>query len=289
MDRTVAVTGGSGKLGRAVVTALIEQGSTVVNLDRIPSRDTRARFIHTDLTDYGQVVEAFSGIDVVHNGVDAVVHLAAIPGAGGFPNVATFENNLLSTFHVFQAAARLLKIRNVVWASSETLLGYPFDNPPAYVPLDEDVPATPEVIYALAKDLEERMALHYCRWDPQLKMIGLRFSNVIDPSEYRGFPAFENDPVSRKWNLWSYIDARDGADAVVKALDYDTPGLERFVIANSDNVMSRSSADLMAEFFPDTEFRSPVDGTQSLISTSKAERLLGWAPRHTWRDEVTDY
>ena len=287
MNRTVAVTGGSGKLGRAVVAALIEQGWTVVNLDRVPSRDTRARFVQTDLTDYGQVVEAFSGIDIVHNGVDAVVHLAAIPGAGGFPNVTIFENNLLSTFHVFQAAARLLKIRHVVWASSETLLGYPFDNAPAYVPLDENVPATPEVVYALAKDLEERMALHYCRWEPQLKMIGLRFSNVIDPSEYGEFPAFDNEPASRKWNLWSYIDARDGAQAVVRALDHQTPGFDTFVIANDDNVMSRSSADLMAEFFPETTFRSPVEGTRSLISTEKARRVLGWTPQHTWRDHLT--
>ncbi len=131
MNRTVEVTGGSGKLGRAVVAALIEQGWTVVNFDRAPSPDTRARFIRTDLTDYGQVVEAFSGIDEVHGGVDAVVHLAAIPGAGFAPNVTTFANNLLSTFHVFQAAARLLKIRNLVWASIETLLGYPFESPPA--------------------------------------------------------------------------------------------------------------------------------------------------------------
>ena len=138
------------------------------------------------------------------------------------------------------------------------------------MPLDDDVPATPEVVYALAKDLEEQMALHYCRWDPQLKMIGLRFSNVMDPSEYAEFPSFEDDPASRKWNLWSYIDARDGAQAVIRALDYQTPGFDSFVIANSDSVMSRPSADLMAEFFPDTEFRSPVDGTQSLISTEKA-------------------
>ena len=105
MDRTVAVTGGSGKLGRAVVAALIEQGWTVVNFDRVPSPDTRARFIRTDFTDYGQVVEAFSGIDEVHSGVDAVVHLAAIPGATFAPNVTTFDNNLLSTFHVFQAGS----------------------------------------------------------------------------------------------------------------------------------------------------------------------------------------
>ena len=150
-------------------------------------------------------------------------------------------------------------------------------------------PPTPEVVYAMAKDLEERMAVHYCRWDPQLKLIGLRFSNVIDAAEYAEFPSFENDPASRKWNLWSYIDARDGAQAVVRALDYQTPGFDSFVIANSDNVMTRSSADLMTEFFPDTEFRSPVDGTQSLISTEKAQRLLGWTPQHSWRDHVREF
>jgi NAD(P)-dependent dehydrogenase (short-subunit alcohol dehydrogenase family) len=114
MARTVAVTGGSGKLGRAVVAALIDEGWTVINFDRVPSSDSRARFIRTDLTDYGQVVEAISGIDEVHRGVDAVVHLAAIPGATFAPNVATFDNNLVSTFHVFQAA-KLFKINNLVW------------------------------------------------------------------------------------------------------------------------------------------------------------------------------
>lgn len=130
------------------------------------------------------------------------------------------------------------------------------------------------------------MAVHFCRWEPQLKMIGLRFSNVIDPPDYAEFPSFEDDPASRKWNLWSYIDARDGAQAVVRALEYQTPGFDSFVIANHDNVMTRSSADLMAEFFPDTEFRSPVEGTRSLISSEKAQRLLGWTPQHTWRDHV---
>src|SRR4029450_2380201 len=112
-----------------VVAELMEQGWTAVNSDRVPSADGRAHCIRTDLTDYGQVVEAVSGIDEVHRGVDAVVHLAAIPGATFAPNVATFNNNLVSTFHIFQAA-KLFKINNLVWASSETLFGYPFNNPP---------------------------------------------------------------------------------------------------------------------------------------------------------------
>jgi nucleoside-diphosphate-sugar epimerase len=115
-------------------------------------------------------------------------------------------------------------------------------------------------------------------------MIGLRFSNVMDSSAYADFPSFENDPASRKWNLWSYIDARDGAQAVVRALAYEQPGFDNFVIANADTVMSRPSTELMAEFFPDVEFRSPVDGTQSLCSIDKARGLLGWEPQHSWRD-----
>jgi len=118
-------------------------------------------------------------------------------------------------------------------------------------------------------------------------MIGLRFSNVIDPSEYADFPSFENDPVSRKWNLWSYIDARDGAQVVVRALEYDKSGFDNFVIANADSVMSRPSSELMAEFFPGTEFRAPVEGTQSLCSIDKARRLLGWEPQHSWRDHAS--
>ena len=118
-------------------------------------------------------------------------------------------------------------------------------------------------------------------------MIGLRFSNVMDPSEYADFPAFENDPASRKWNLWSYIDARDGAQAVVRALGYDKPGFDNFFIANADTVMSRPSTELMAEFFPETEFRAPVEGTQSLCSIDKARRLLGWEPQHSWRERAS--
>jgi UDP-glucose 4-epimerase len=115
-------------------------------------------------------------------------------------------------------------------------------------------------------------------------MIGLRFSNVMDPAQYADFPSFEEDPVSRKWNLWSYIDVRDGAQAVIRALAYDKSGFDNFVIANADTVMSRPSTELMAEFFPEVEFRSTVEGTESLINIEKARRVLGWAPQHSWRD-----
>ena len=164
-------------------------------------------------------------------------------------NAATFANNVPSTYNVF-AAARAAGIRTVVWASSETLLGLPFGTPPPYLPVDEEYPARPETTYALGKHLDEQMAAQFCRWDPDLTMIGLRFSNVMEPADYAAFPGFEADPRLRSWNLWSYIDARDGAQAVRLALDYGVPGLEVFIIANADTVMSTPTAELARRGLP---------------------------------------
>ena len=274
----IAVTGGSGKLGRAVIADLTAHGNEVVNLDVAAPRPA----LRIDLTDYGQTVEALTAIDDRYDRIDAVVHLAAVPAPGLIPNAATFQNNITASYNVF-SAARLAGITNVVWASSETLLGLPFTTPPPYIPVDEDYPARPESTYSLVKHLEETMAAQFCRWNPQLKMIGLRFSNVMDPEDYAEFPSFDADPRSRSWNLWGYIDARDGAQAVRKALAYETPGVEVFVIANADTVMSRSSASLAAEVFPGVPVTRELGEHETLLSIDKARRVLGYEPEHSWR------
>jgi nucleoside-diphosphate-sugar epimerase len=216
---------------------------------------------------------------------NAVVHLAAIPAPGIITNSATFANNATASWNVFNAA-RAAGIRNVVWASSETVLGLPFDVPPPYVPVDEDYRPRPESTYSLVKALEEEMAGHLCRWDPELKMIGLRFSNVMEPADYSRFPAYDDDPLVRKWNLWGYIDARDGAQAVRLALEHEATGMDVFIIANADTVMSRPSADLVAEVFPGVPVRRVLGTNETLLSIDKARRVLGYEPRHSWRDEV---
>jgi nucleoside-diphosphate-sugar epimerase len=282
----IAVTGGSGKLGRAVVRDLCEHGYDVVNLDRTPPpADAPGDFLLVDLGDYGQTVQALTRIEDRYDAVDGVVHLAAVPAPGLVPNTTTFTGNITATHHVF-AAARAAGIKNVVWASSETVLGLPFDTPPPYVPVDEEYHPRPESSYSLAKTLEEEMAGQLCRWDPDLKMVGLRFSNVMYPEDYAEFAAFDADPMLRKWNLWGYIDARDGAQACRRALELEATGREVFVIANADTVMSTPSADLVAAVFPDVEVRGTISGTTTLLSIDKARRVLGYEPEHTWRDEV---
>lgn len=283
--RRVAVTGAAGKLGRAVVAHLAESGWDVLSLDRVRPVTAAGEFVAVDLTDHGQVLEALGGhVDEHRGSLDAVVHLAAVPAPGLTTNAATFANNATATWNVF-SAARAAGVRSIVWASSETVLGLPFDVPPPYVPVDEEYRARPESTYSLVKVLEEEMAHHLCRWDPSLTMIGLRFSNVMEPHEYEAFPAFDRDAALRRWNLWGYIDARDGAQAVRRALEHDRPGADVFVIANADTVMSRSSADLVAEVFPGVEVRKQLGEHETLLSIDKARRVLGYEPQHSWRDQ----
>lgn len=269
-----------------MVLDLVEHGYDVVNIDRTaPSPDAPGGFLRVDLTDYGQTLQALSRIEDRYDSIDGVVHLAAVPAPGLVPNTTTFVNNITCTHHVF-AAARAARITNVVWASSETVLGLPFDTPPPYLPVDEDYHPRPESSYSLAKTLEEEMAGQMCRWDPSLKMIGLRFSNVMYPEDYRDFPSYDADPMLRKWNAWGYIDARDGAQACRLALELETTGRDIFVIANADTVMSTPSEELVARVFPDVEVRGDISGTRTLLSIDKARRVLGYEPQHSWRDEV---
>jgi nucleoside-diphosphate-sugar epimerase len=279
----VAVTGSSGKLGRAVVADLLEHGWDVVALDRIPSARGDVVSTVVDLTDFGQAVEALSGIDDRHAGVDALVHLAAVPAPGLRTNAAIFANNALASYNVYAAALRA-GIRKIVWASSETVLGLPFDEPPPYVPVDEEYPPRPNSTYSLVKTLEEELARQLCRWHPDLSMIGLRFSNVMSPDDYLEFPSFDADARRRSWNLWGYIDARDGAQAVRRALQHQSSGADVFIIANANTVMSRPNDELLAEVFPAVPVRRSVGANETLLSIDKARRVLGYEPQHSWRD-----
>jgi len=279
----IALTGSSGKLGTVVARELREAGHDVVGMDVVGTRGPG--FLQVDLTDYGQVIDALSGVHGESGPFDAVVHLAAIPAPGIRSDIATFRNNIVTTFDVFWAAVRL-GIRRIVYASSETVLGLPFDVPPPYIPVDEDYAARPESVYSLVKHLEEQLAIELVRWHPDLSITALRFSNVMNPADYAEFPSFDADATRRKWNLWGYIDGRDGAQAIQKALDVAAPGFDRFIIAAADTVMSRPNAELVAEVFPDVPLKGDLGEHDTLLSIEKARRVLGFDPQHSWRDHV---
>lgn len=289
--KNIIVTGGSGKAGRAVCRHLVEEGYNVLNLDTQLSSDPVCSTMRVDLTDLGQTIDAVQwtgGKDHPFRGfrqADAIVHLAAIPAPDLMTEEATFRTNILSTYNVFDAAIRA-GIKRVVWASSETTLGLPLrpDNPPAYAPIDEEHPMRPESGYSLSKDLGEEMARQMARWNPDMTFIGLRLSNVMEVTDYKAFANWQDTPDVRQWNLWGYIDARDCAQAVRKSLHADVVGADHFIIANADTVMTRPSADLMAEVYPGVPMTRAVSGTETLLSIDKARRVLGYEPEYSWTD-----
>jgi nucleoside-diphosphate-sugar epimerase len=286
----VVITGGSGKAGRTVVRHFVDCGYGVTSVDLTRPAESAAPSLVADLADLGETIEALRG-------ANAVVHLAAIPAPGIRTAELTFRNNLLSTYNVF-AAASILGIRRVAWASSETVLGLPYGQlharvllegtagrhlpQPEYAPVDEAHPPRPASSYSLSKVLGEEMGRQFHRWTGST-FVALRFSNILDPDDYTAFREYWTDAALREWNLWSYVDARDVAESCRLALEAEVDGADVFIIAAGDTVMNRPSRELMAERFPEVPLREPLDEFGTLLSVDKARRVLGYRPAHSWR------
>lgn len=278
MERII-VTGGSGKAGRETVKELQRHGYQVRNLDVAPNPEVATVLL--DLTDYGATFAAM-------HGYDAVIHLAANPAPDNdhVTGADRFAHNTVSSFNVFQAAAHL-GMEKVVWASSETVFGLPFDRvKPTALPVTEAMPPLPQSGYAISKAVTEELArLMHARHE--LPFIGLRFSNILDPKDYELVPTYWPDPRSRHWNLWAYIDVRDAAEACRLALESDVQGAEVFTIAAADSIMTTPNADLVHEVLGDIPMDPDLGITETLLSVTKAREVLGWVPKHSWRETVT--
>ena len=273
----IVVTGGSGKAGRWTVEHLRGQGHDVLNVDARHDGSDFGLCVVADLADAGQAIELTAG-------ADAIVHLAAIPAPGLRSPAETFRINALSTYNVF-SAAELNRVGRVVWASSETVLGLPFDTPPLYAPIDEQIEPRPESSYSLSKLVGETMAGQFHR-RTGIPFVGLRISNIMEPADYAAFPDWQADARIRSWNLWGYVDVRDVARAVGRALEAPIGGAEVCIVAAADTVMCRPSAELMAEVFPAVPLRALIEGRTTLLSIDHARQVLGYEPVHRWQDEL---
>ena len=287
--RRICVTGATGKAGRAAVRELREHGYQVLATDnRLTSDDVAAGVLRADLTDYGQATE-------VLRGTDAVVHLANIPAPGLSTPAVTFNANITMNFNVFHAAASL-GLARVVWASSETTLGLAFGHDreqvpggigaaPRYAPVDEDHFPVPNTTYALSKVASETVAEQISRWS-DIPFVGLRISNIMELHDYERFPSYWPDAHLRRWNLWGYVDVRDVAAACRLGLEAAVTGSHNVIIAAADTVMNRPSRELLTEVFPDVPLTREIGEFATLLAIDGAKQLLGYEPRHSWRDQI---
>tara|TARA_B100001123_G_C15273607_1_gene1011266 strand:- start:121 stop:969 length:849 start_codon:yes stop_codon:yes gene_type:complete len=277
--KKIIVTGGSGKAGKATIRELLSHNYDVFNIDLKNRRKKIVPFYKQDLENFQDSINTISEINKKTDGIDGIIHQAAAMGMKSEP---TFRINTVSTYNIFQIS-KILGIKNIVWASSETVLGLPFDTYPPYVPIDEKIPLSPESSYALSKILSEEMARQFCRRNIDMKIFGLRYSNIMEENDYKNFETFQKDPLKRKWNLWSYIDSRDVGLACRLAFESKQKGAQNFIITANDTVMGTSNKELLDSVFPGVIVKKKYSKHETLLSNQKAKNILGFEPQYSWR------
>ncbi|MDN3560081.1 NAD-dependent epimerase/dehydratase family protein [Vreelandella neptunia] len=292
----ILFTGGSGKAGRHATAYLRDQGHRVTNLDWVASDVPGIATLKTDLTDAGQVFnacQAYAGFDELEPGTgvpryDAIVHFAAIPAILHRPDNETYRINTLSTYNILDAATKL-GIPKVIFASSETTYGVCFadgEQKPDYLPVDEEHPTVPQDSYAMSKVVNEATARSF-QARSGIDIYGLRINNVIEPHEYRqNFPAYMDDPALRRRNIFAYIDARDLGQMVDCCLKTDGLGYQVFNVANDDLSVSLSNAQVIERFYSGMPIKREMSEFETFYCIDKARRLVGFEPRHSWREEL---
>lgn len=280
----VLVTGSEGMIGRVVVQELDEHGYQVTPVDKISHRNSQTKTV--DCEDLGQVISVMSGND-------AVIHLAAIPDPGRYPAEIVFRNNVMSSFIILEAAA-ILGIKKVVMASSISALGIVFavrHFNPHYVPIDEAHPLLSQDAYGLSKMTGELLAEGFQRRIPDMSLVSLRFSFIINDEIRAGnLRTLQNQAKlsdSLASVLWTYTDVRDAAASCRLALRYSTPGHEAFYITAPQIIGDRPVEELLAQYYPGSyPVAAHIRGSASPIDCSKAGRLLGWKAVYHWEGQA---
>jgi nucleoside-diphosphate-sugar epimerase len=287
MTEPILVTGGSGKLGRAVIADLQQHGYRVINADRQTTEGVYT--IKTDLCDLGQVYGVVSG-------TSAVVHLAAIPAPGGYPPEVVFQNNVMSTFNILQAAS-VLGVKKIVLASSLSALGLAYNFRPVellYFPINETHPVLSQDAYGISKIVGEQIADGFALRDPAISLVSLRLPFLANPGEIQVKLRTQTQRFLAYGAriLWSYLDVRDAAAVVRQALKYDQPGHEILYANAPDTFTDVPTVDLVREHFPGVKFDpAHLPGHRSPIDCSRAQEVLGFAPQFDWHttdDEGTE-
>ena len=294
--KRIVFTGGSGKAGRHVVPHLLAKGHTILNVDLRPLDAPGVNTLIADLTDSGQAFNALTshfGFEGYARGrlpsaPDAVVHFAAIPRVLIEPDNVTFAANVMSTYNVVEAAMKL-GVRKVIVASSETTYGVCFtegDKDFHAFPLDEDYDVDPMDSYGLSKVCNEKTARAFAmRYGADI--YALRIGNVIEPHEYKMFETFQANPMLRKRNAWSYIDARDLGEIVRLCLEKDGLGFQVFNATNDTITLNIPTKEALAKLCPTTPVTREMGEFEAPLSNRKIREVLGFKEAHDWRRYVS--
>lgn len=292
----VLITGGCGGIAR-ILTAELEQRSHEIRLlDRQSPKDatvftsegirvqkaleTRWPLIQAEITDPDAMRKACEG-------VDAVIHFAAI--VTGFPEqgVDTFKANALGTFVVIDAA-RQAGVKRFFCASSINAFGTFYwrlsGKPVVYtkLPLDESFPPIPEDPYSLSKWVNELTCdtFHHAYG---ITTAAFRFAGVWDEKFYGETMAKGLQPTTA-WSddLFQWVHVRDLARGIRQALEEpNLPGCGVYTLGAGDTRCPEPTMELLQKFRRDLlkTLDSPIPSRGPLLSIERARRAFGYEPR----------
>jgi len=276
----ILVTGGSGYVGRTVVERLVRRHEVRV-FDRVAPQRDDVEFAEGSILSSADCARACAGCE-------GVVHLAAIPAPGRNSDDELMEVNVMGTQRVVAAAAEV-GVRRVVAASSDSTLGFVFGEGqivPEYLPADEAHPLRPRDAYGLSKLLGEEILRRYTRLTG-LETVALRYCWVWNDDLYRNIHEFADHPERFVGQLWGYVDVRDVAQAVERALVADGIKHETLFISARRTFIPIPTVELVRRFLPPAvEVRDPgyfeAEPYGCCHRYDRARRVIGYEPEFDW-------
>jgi UDP-glucose 4-epimerase len=268
----LAITGGSGGIGRAITAMALERGDSIVSIDRVEPRERLkgVTYVLADMSEYDKLAAAFAGCD-------AVVHMAAIPSPGRHPDHIVHNNNVVGSYNALRAAAEN-GIKRICQASSVNAIGHSYSRNPRYdyFPVDEGHPNYSEDPYSLSKWICEQQADSIVRRFEGTRIASMRFHWVV-PERAKAAQSFTVDSPEPGKHLFAYTLFDAAARACLLSLTANFEGHEAFYIVAPETTADIPTLELHRRFFPKVPIKGNLEGYRSFFSSDKARRILGWS------------
>jgi nucleoside-diphosphate-sugar epimerase len=273
--RCILITGAAGRLGSDLVGAL-GPNHDLVYLDVVPPKHPgRGRTVIGSINDRSAVARALEG-------VDTVIHAAAIPG--DIPDrYRMIETNVLGTFNMLEAAGASDRVERFIYMSSICWHGITDTDReahrPHYLPFDENHPSLAFRYYSCSKVEGEFWCRKYVERFGK-PVVAVRPALIVPLGKQGRLTAKSNHPYSI---LYDYVGAGDLIDGIVRLLDYHPKdGFDRFLFHAPDQLSRTPSLELAAKIFPgvpvDREKLSRCEGFGAFVDCAHAKEVLGWNP-----------
>ena len=280
----IVLTGATGRLGATAHRALLEAGKNVRAIDRVRSVSPAQPVIKADLFNERACRRILQDANVL-------IHLAYRREPYGYSNgypCRTFDDHIRLNRRVFLAACEV-GVKKIVFSSSIQVIARQLplslaNQPPRYLPLDENSPPEPDNWYSLAKRCSEEM-LAMLRQQYGIDYVVLRLPSLFNTVPVQHPEWFK----TRLSEAFSYLSYRDAANLVVKIIDADLPGCRTYFPASRKNCLGLPVADIIRDNYAGVPLRKPAAEMESLVDISAVTREIGWEPLELSQPDATPY